>query len=57
MYIDPGFGALILQGVIAGIVGTAFVARQKILRIVARLMGKPVLPPPPEEPPSPRRPE
>ncbi len=40
MYIDPGIGSLLLQGVLAGIVGTAFVARQKIRRFFGRLTGK-----------------
>ncbi len=40
MYIDPGFGALLLQGFVAGIVGAAFVARQKLLRLLRKLMGK-----------------
>ncbi|MGH7569967.1 MAG: hypothetical protein ACREL9_13530 [Gemmatimonadales bacterium] len=56
MYIDPGFGALILQGVVAGIVGVAFVARRKILHFFAKLTGRSPGEPPPEEPPA-RRPE
>jgi hypothetical protein len=30
MYIDPGYGALLLQGLLAGLVGAGFVLRQRI---------------------------
>lgn len=40
MYVDPGLGALLLQGVVAGIVGAVFVARQKIRLFFRRLLGK-----------------
>ncbi len=30
MYIDPGYGALLLQGLLAGLVGVGFVLRQRI---------------------------
>ncbi len=30
MYIDPGFGALLLQGLLAGLIGAGFVLRQRI---------------------------
>ena len=42
MYIDPGFGALLLQGFVAGILGATFAARQKIRRWLRKLMGKAV---------------
>ena len=42
MYIDPGFGALLLQGFVAGILGVAFAARLKIRRLFRKLMGKAV---------------
>ncbi|HEX9611610.1 MAG TPA: hypothetical protein VF978_06955 [Gemmatimonadales bacterium] len=42
MYIDPGFGALLLQGFVAGILGVAFAARLKIRRWFRKLMGKAV---------------
>jgi hypothetical protein len=40
MYIDPGLGALLLQGFVAGILGATFAARQKIRRLFRKLMGK-----------------
>lgn len=40
MYIDPGYGALILQGVLAGIVGTVFIARHKIALLLGKLLGR-----------------
>ena len=30
MYVDPGYGALILQSLIAGAVGTVFIAKRKV---------------------------
>lgn len=42
MYIDPGFGALLLQGFVAGILGVAFAARLKIRRLFRKLTGKAV---------------
>ncbi|MGH7606805.1 MAG: hypothetical protein ACREME_05655 [Gemmatimonadales bacterium] len=40
MYIDPGFGALLLQGIVAGILGAAFVAREKLRALFRRLLRK-----------------
>lgn len=51
MYVDPGFGALLLQGVVAGIVGAAFVARQRLRQLWRRLTGKTEPPPEPQAPP------
>lgn len=36
-YIDPGSGALVLQAIIAGVVGAAFYFRDKILLIAEKL--------------------
>ena len=30
MYVDPGYGALILQSIIAGAVGTVYIAKRKV---------------------------
>jgi hypothetical protein len=51
MYVDPGFGALILQGMIAGILGAAFVARQRLRALWRRLTGKADPPTEPQPPP------
>ena len=40
VYIDPGYGALILQGVIASVLGAIFVARQKLVRLWQKLTRK-----------------
>lgn len=40
MYVDPGYGALILQAIIAGFAGAAFTARKKLASLLRRLAGK-----------------
>jgi hypothetical protein len=30
MYVDPGYGALILQSIIAGAVGTVYLAKRRV---------------------------
>jgi hypothetical protein len=51
MYIDPGFGALLLQGIVAGILGSAYVARQRLRQLWRRLTGKTDPPAEPQAPP------
>ena len=36
-YIDPGSGALVLQAIIAGVVGGVFYFRDKILQVLGKL--------------------
>jgi hypothetical protein len=36
-YIDPGYGALILQAVLSGLFGAAFFARRTVARVFAGL--------------------
>jgi hypothetical protein len=61
VYIDPGFGALLLQGLAAAVVGAAFVVRKRIVGLFRKLTGKPAAPagePPASGPaPPPRGPE
>jgi len=40
MYIDPGYGVLILQGAFAAVLGAFFFARQKIVHFVRKLTGR-----------------
>ncbi|MGH7675950.1 MAG: hypothetical protein ACREMV_11830 [Gemmatimonadales bacterium] len=40
MYIDPGYGALLLQGLLAGLVGVGFVLRQKIGALVNAILRR-----------------
>ena len=51
MYVDPGFGALLLQGVVAGIVSAAFIARQRLRALWRRITGKVDPPAEPQPPP------
>ena len=39
-YIDPGSGALLLQGLVAGAVGCLMVGRQLIANIASKLFGR-----------------
>jgi len=40
MYIDPGYGALLLQGLLAGLVGAGFVLRQRIRSWWRAILGR-----------------
>jgi hypothetical protein len=39
MYIDPGYGALLLQGLMASVLGALFVGRQRIAALLRKLTG------------------
>ena len=40
MYVDPGGGLFLLQAVISGIVGTAYIARNKVRMWLRRLVRR-----------------
>ena len=40
LYIDPGYGALLLQGLLASVLGAIFVIRHRIVSLVRKLTGK-----------------
>jgi hypothetical protein len=57
MYIDPGYGALLLQGLLATVLGAIFVVRHRIASLVRKLTGKARRTPSDASPDSPRDPE
>lgn len=38
MYVDPGYGALIVQAILAGILGAVFVVRERLRLFIRKLM-------------------
>ena len=39
MYVDPGLGALIFQGFVGAVVGSLYIARQRVLKLWRRLFA------------------
>ncbi len=39
MYIDPGYGALLVQGLFASLLGAVYIARQKIRSFLGKPTG------------------
>jgi hypothetical protein len=44
VYIDPGVGSLLLQGLVAGIIGAGFALREKIRHVIAVILRRPRAP-------------
>jgi len=40
VYVDPGLGALILQGFVGAIVGTLYLARRRVVMLWRRLFSR-----------------
>jgi hypothetical protein len=40
VYVDPGLGALIVQGFVGAVIGTVYVARQRIANLWRRLFAR-----------------